>query len=165
MDRTKVIFPGQNLSDGYRDYPIIFLAGPMIDSPAWHEKAIDILQGYKSEKLFRIATPHEWISSPDGGRDHQIDWETEYISNAAKKGCLLFWFPLPEKKSERDYAQTSRVEIGIAMGEYKFKKFNLAVGIDPQFNGEYYIKYKLRDLGVPVLRTLEDTCRRALDLV
>ena len=91
MAERKIILPGNDLGIRYRDYPVIFLTGPIGNAPKWHRGAIDYLRSNKTEKLFCIASPHEMIDSPEGcGKDFQIDWEQEFIPQSRVKGVKFF---------------------------------------------------------------------------
>ena len=160
----RLILPSRHQASELGILPLIFLAGPIGDAPEWHNDAVNILQNLKSEKRFYIASPHEMMDSLEG-YDYQIDWELDHMQRAVDNGCLLFWFANQKTKSERAYAQTSRVEFGEALGGLKRKKFNISVGADYGFDGDYYIKYRLGKIGVPLLRSLEDTCRYAVDSI
>ena len=106
------------------------------------------------------------IDTPeDSPYDYQIDWEDFSMEKSTIDGCLLFWFPLAANLSKRAYAQTSRLELGIALKQYQTKKFNLVIGADYGFDGEYYLHYKMKKLGLHLFRTLEETCEAAVKLI
>src|ERR1035437_5973020 len=96
--------------------PLVFLAGPIQGAPLWQEDAI---------KILAQLNPELWVASPrrltpvvkSGFKGdkyaEQVDWETHHLRKAAKNGAVIFWLAAKtEDIPGREYAQTTRVELG-----------------------------------------------------
>lgn len=149
--------------------PIIFLAGPIQGAANWQEKAIFHLS---SAPFPYIANPRRNIKwrgefSP-AMYDEQVDWETHHLRLAAKQGVILFWLANEYKhRCERAYAQTTRFELGEWKIRHERDGVKLVVGIDDNFSGKRYIQRRFPNdcPDVPLCLTLEETCKRALELI
>ncbi|MBT3397718.1 hypothetical protein HOA55_02970 [archaeon] len=164
----KVILP-----PNYPNDPLIFLAGPIQGAPEWHDPAIRIIHAKDLE--INIASPSRSVSeeylnqnlAKFGNRfPEQVDWESKHLRQAADHGAILFW--MPKEKThfcERAYAQTTRFELGEWATKSKYGKCDLAVGIQPGFPGESYIRRRLHqdlpDLKIHI--TLRETCWDAIE--
>jgi len=156
--------------------PLIFLAGPIINAPHWHDEAIKFLFAQKSDIM--IASPRRELKDElvqyviSGENNHfprQRAWELYYLEHAAKKGCVLFWLP-GEEAHDRDkvYSAMTRVELGETMMVYKYDKHtNFCIGTDGKFPEFSPIKYDLSIFAPDkeIKTTLQDTCREALRIV
>lgn len=144
---------------------VIFLAGPIQGAIDWQSDAIKIIQG--KNKVVVVASPRRASFEKDFKYDEQVDWETHYLNEAAKKGVIMFWLA---KENEhipgRDYAQTSRFELAEWKVRHQLEGVKLVVGIDPGFSGERYIRKRLgQDCpDIEVQSSLESTCIKALEL-
>ncbi|MCP6719774.1 MAG: nucleoside 2-deoxyribosyltransferase domain-containing protein [Patescibacteria group bacterium] len=152
-----IITPPEFLHD--RNAAIIFLAGPIKETPLWREEAIRIIQS--KDKTLCIASPQrpgEIEEEFRGKKFHeQTRWELFYIKRALEKGVMLFWFP-----KEQPYIRNSGLELGIALAS----KGNMVVGIEPGFS-EVYLRMTIAETcpDVKVCSTLEETCVTAAQLL
>ena len=69
--------------------PLIFLAGPIQSALNWRLEAIEII--HKLAPEINIANPERDYLERDFDYGKQVDWETHYLKEAAKKGVILFW--------------------------------------------------------------------------
>jgi hypothetical protein len=166
----KVILP-----PNYRDYEgkLIFLAGPIQGAPPWHDPAINLIHARDLE--MNVASPSRCVGdeylqqnpAEFGNRfTEQVDWETEYLNRAAKDGTILFWMPKERTHfCERPYSQTTRQEWGEWTTKCKYEGHKIAIGIQPGFSGERYIRRRLsQDLpDLEIFTTLRETCWDAIE--
>ena len=99
--------------------------------------------------------------------NEQVDWETYQLRKAGKTGIIIFWLAKEnEHICERAYAQTSRFELGEWKTKHELQKTGLVVGIEPGFtNAKYIMRRFSQDCpDVPICSTLEDTCKKAVEL-
>ena len=137
----------------------IFLAGPIQGAPDWHSKAISIFQDYPISNL-TIACPK--VANWDNHTfTQQVDWESQFLASASRRGCIMFWLAKEETHNpDRAYAQTSRFELA----EWLTKSpHSVVVGIEAGFSGAKYLYYRIGDMGGTIYRTLEETCKAALN--
>lgn len=153
--------------DAYGDAPTIFLAGPIQGGPDWQSDAAAIIEAVDPGIL--IASPRRAIATrgdfDDAMYREQVSWEHRYLDRAAASGTILFWLAREaEHRCDRAYAQTTRLELGIALGWHRFEGSRVVVGVEEGFSNARYIRYTLasRYPGVPVLDDLEATCRAAV---
>ena len=145
--------------------PVIFLAGPIQGSIDWQSEAIKIIQA-KSQNVI-IASPRRAVFDKEFNYDEQVDWETHFLNEAAKRGVIMFWLA---KENEhipgRNYAQTSRFELGEWKAKHQLRGAELVVGIKPGFSGEKYIRKHLSQdcPEIEIQNSLEATCSKAVDL-
>ncbi len=161
------------------DQPLIFLAGPMKGAPLWQDDAIQYILSQRSDII--VASPRKGIRPAieqhifDGEHDYfsrTRAWERHYIELAAcgsQGGALLFWLPGEiEHHCDKSYGAMTRLELGQWMTRYnRDSSIRLCIGTDGHFSEFETIAYDL-SLDVPdkkVHRTLEETCRAALDLI
>ena len=176
-----VLRPPERHTRPLRQEPLIFLAGPIQGAPDWQATAIGWLQ--KHHPLLHIASPRSlmWETSlfPEERErlfDIQQEWEHDYIDYALDRGVVLFWLAKEAvHHCDRAYAQTSRFELGFALGNALvrqragFKRLapvRVAVGADKDFsNRNYLTKTMSKRFGLPMHATLEDTLEAAVDIV
>lgn len=151
---------------------VIFLAGPIQGAPLWQTDAINYFLNNQVDDDIIVASPRrnddaKKQSNFDFDYKGQVDWESEHLIHAAKKGVILFWLAKEiNHDCSRAYAQTSRFELA----EWAIKKsfsdeINLIVGIEPGFSGERYIRYRLHNHGIHFCTNLEETCAKTLSLI
>jgi len=162
----KIIFPPKyEKVEG----PLIFIAGPIQGAMNWQKLAIDIIRSMDSE--INIACPRRALDRERDKKfvyEEQVDWETHYLKAAGANGAVMFWQAKEFKHTcERAYAQTSRFEIGEWKTMHQWKRTKLVVGIEDGFTGARYMKRRLSQdcPDVPVLSNLEETCRKAVELL
>jgi hypothetical protein len=145
--------------------PVVFLAGPIQGAPDWQPRATEM---FASAPEIHIANPKR-VTRFEGEFGavqyaEQVDWETRWLQRAAREGVILFWLAKEQDQScERAYAQTTRFELGewsIARGA------RVAIGIEPGFTGEKYIRHRLGPwLAYGIRDTLEGTVALAERLI
>lgn len=143
--------------------PVIFLAGPIQGADDWQTEAMNYIKS-KNPNII-IASPRRDKFSRDFKYDEQVDWETHYLNEAAKKGGIIFWLAKEKEHIEgRDYAQTSRFELGEWKAKHEIYGVKLVIGIEPGFSGERYIRKRLSQdcPEIEIQDTLEATCQKAL---
>jgi hypothetical protein len=146
--------------------PLIFLAGPIQGAPDWHSMAIKIIQRENPE--IHIASPKGDYSKIKFVYEKQVDWETHYLRRAARNGVIMFWLAREvEHIPDRAYAQTSRFELGEWKVRAEKGEAKLVIGIEKGFSNERYIRRRfLQDMPeMSIYDNLEDTCKRAVELV
>lgn len=136
----------------YTDKKMVFLAGPIMGAEDWQSRAIADLADYD----IYLASPRKaW--QPGYNLDMQIDWESRHLARA---DIILFWLPLcKEKIPDRDYAQTTRFELGewLAKTQYNLSNKKVILGIEEGFYGRSYIVKRLENTAVQVYSTYEET--------
>lgn len=146
--------------------PLVFLAGPIQGAPRWQDSAIRIIR--LEDEGLHIANPRRGaFLDSDFVYNEQVDWETHYLRRAAEDGAILFWLAKEAEHScDRAYAQTAGFELGEWQNERKRSKAMVAVGIEPGFTNERYIRRRLSQghPGLPVYPTLEETCRKVIQM-
>lgn len=130
--------------------PLIFLAGPIQGAEHWQNKGRrDYLDG-------------EFVY------EAQVDWETRYLNEAAKKGLILFWLAKEaEHDNKRSYAQTSRFELAEWKVKHERDGVKLVLGIEDGFTGAQYIRHRFSQdcPEIPILDSLEKTCEKAVKML
>ncbi|MBT4376914.1 hypothetical protein HOD29_06075 [archaeon] len=139
---------------------VVFLAGPIQGAEDWQEKAIELIS--KQNPVLNIASPRGNYSNRSFDYNTQVDWETNYLNEAAKTGAIFFWLAKEKEHiCDRAFAQTTRFELSEWVTKYgQDKKLNLSIGIEPGFSGERYIRKRI-DQDYPEIKiysTLEDVC-------
>lgn len=144
--------------------PSIFLGGGITGAPDWQKEALELLKGTFAT-CFNPRRPEGFLP-PDHPNylqsySEQVDWEHKYLLQAE---VVLFWLP------KEANSITTRFEIGWFYGmnyaqTSKASRRSLAVGIEPGVNGDTYYRIVLPRVGIPVHSTLEETCKRACELV
>lgn len=149
------------------DGKVIFLAGPIQGGPNWQPEAGKLIHGYNPAIV--VASPRRDYEA-DGLEfvyERQVDWETYYLRAAGKMGVVLFWLANQTVATPgRSYAQTTRFELAEWKMMHQFQGAKLVVGIEPGFGNERYIRrrFALDAPDVPILSSLQETCRAAVDL-
>jgi hypothetical protein len=152
------------------DGPMIFLAGPIQGAYDWQKDAISLIHS---------DAPDVYVASPrrqsalrgdfkKGMFDEQVDWEIYHMRLAGENGVVLFWLTKEfEHICDRAYAQTSRFELAEWKARHEGNGAKMVVGIEEGFTGMRYIlrRFSQDCPDVPLLRTLEETCREAVKLI
>lgn len=150
--------------------PCIFLAGPIQGTDRWQDEAAKlILENDSNVNIFSPRRPPGQGKKESGGFNarkyaEQVDWETNYLNYSSTHGVILFWLAKEaEHNCTRAFAQTSRFELGEWKVKHEINGILLVVGIESGFTGDRYVKRRFgQDCpNVPVLSTLEETCRVA----
>jgi len=132
--------------------PMIFLAGPIVNSFDWQSYAIQIFTelNINDKKNFNIANPRLETNLFD--QLNQVNWESRFLKYAGNNGMILFWLSKRDDTppSNRSYARTSRFELAEWIVKSSFNDFkNIAIGMDERFDGMEYIKIRLNDYNYP----------------
>jgi len=145
---------------------VVFLAGPIQGAEDWHKVAREYLM--KNGEI-SVASPRGDYSARKFDYNVQVDWESFYLNRAAEKGVVLFWLAKEKEHTcKRSYAQTTRFELAEWVTKHKFKKkINIALGIEPGFTGERYIRKRVGEdcPEIKICSALEETCNSALELL
>lgn len=163
MDKGKIILPSDLVEVAG---PLIFLAGPIQGAKDWQSEAIKIIRGLNAE--IAIASPRREYLDGEFVYEKQVDWETKYLRKAAEDGVILFWLSKEFVHDQtRAYAQTSRFELAEWKVRHERDGAKLVVGIEDGFTGGRYIKRRFSQdcPDVSILNSLENTCRKAVELV
>lgn len=144
--------------------PLIFLAGPIQNAPDWQTQAIATINLMApSLSVANPRCPPPW----HGDFDLQVAWEHRHLERARLHGCVLFWLAKEESHDcARAYAQTTRFELGWHFWCHVRDGANLAIGIEPGFSNERYLRVTLA-MYAPTLvirNTLAATCADAAHL-
>ena len=164
----KVIEPGQH-TEITKETKVIFLAGPIQGADNWQAKVIEMFKTkFQEPNSVVIANPRSTIA-PNFWDDSIIDWETKYLNLASKTGVILFWMA-PEVKyyCDRSFAQTTRFEFAEWLTKAQYNEdIRLAVGIDPEYTGQRYIKHRMGDMTnmFPILTSLESTVEETIKII
>ncbi len=149
------------------DGRVIFLAGPIQGGPNWQSTAGRLIHGYNPKII--VASPRRDYEA-DGLEfvyERQVDWETHYLRAAGENGVVLFWLANQVQETPgRAYAQTTRFELAEWKMKHQFEGAKLVVGIEPGFGNERYIRRRFAQDApdVPILNSLEQSCRVAVEL-
>jgi len=146
--------------------PVVFLAGPIQGASDWQAEAVRLLGAIAPH--LNVANPRRDYLPGDFVYDAQVDWETRHLRRAAADGVILFWLAREAVHDcGRAYAQTTRFELAEWKVRHERDGVKLVVGIEDGFTGAKYIRRRLTQdcRRVPVCATLEETCRRAAELV
>jgi hypothetical protein len=146
--------------------PLLFLAGPIQGAPDWQTVAIKWFSNHAP--AIPVASPRRQYPPDEFDYVNQVNWETHHLCRAAENGVILFWLAREEVQIPgRVYAQTTRFELA----EWKVRQerdgLNLVIGIEEGFSGARYIRQRFSQdcPQVPILSSLAETCRAALDLI
>ncbi len=144
--------------------PLIFLAGPIQSATDWQARADALLRSWSADiNVANPRSPPPW----HGDYDRQTAWEHRYLERARTCGCVLFWLAKEDSHDcSRAYAQTTRFELGWHFWCHVRDGAPLAVGIEPGFSNERYIRLTLGMYApdIAVRSTLEETCLDAIRL-
>lgn len=122
----------------------VFLAGPIQGASEWQNTLPNI------PGVTYLSPRRDDYSNFDW--DEQVAWENTGLRVA---DVVLFW--IPEKVEEipgRDYAQTTRTEIG----EYLARGKKVIIGVHSGFSGRRYIATKSTQYGVKEIHDTLDGC-------
>jgi Nucleoside 2-deoxyribosyltransferase like len=151
------------------EVPVVFLAGPIQGAPLWQEDAAQLI--VRAHPDIVVASPRrlELVRGQFTDDDYaaQVDWETTYLRRAGEHGCVLFWLAAEDHVVPgRQYAQTTRFELGEWKQMAQRHQAQLALGIDPGFTNNRYISRRFgQDCPhIPIFETLEDVCAQAATL-
>jgi hypothetical protein len=147
------IRPPNQAADGHtKEWPHVFLAGPIQGAPDWQKEAVTAMHHRKVV----IANPRCRHRHDD--YNGQVDWELRNLQKASiNGGAVFFWLAKPDpdvvQPPGRAYAQTSRFELGEWVGRFaERREGNLVIGIEAGFTNERYIRRRLSQLYVcPVI--------------
>ena len=162
MNKEKVILPPNSIEV---EGPIIFLAGPIRGAQDWQGEAIKII--HRINPQISIASPRREYLDGEFVYERQVDWETKYLRRSAKNGVILFWLSKEfEHDHGRAYAQTSRFELAEWKMRHEHDGAKLVIGIEDGFTGARYIRRRFSQdcPNVLILNSLEDTCKKAVEL-
>lgn len=149
-NELSVICAGEPLPVGV---PTIFLAGPTPRSeavPSWRPEATFIIRGAAAPEL-RILVPERRNGWADVDKKEQYDWEHVALNHA---DVILFWIP---RNMVTMPALTTNVEWGAFQDSGK-----VVLGLPPEGERNFYIRYQANRRGIPVWTTLEETCEAAM---
>ncbi len=122
----------------------VFLAGPIQGAPEWQNTLPDI-------PGVTFLSPRR-DSYDNFNWDEQVAWETIGLKIS---DVILFWIPAKVEHIEgRDYAQTTRTEIG----EYLALGKKTIVGIHNEFPGRRYIAKKASQYKASDVHTSLEEC-------
>lgn len=141
----------------------VFLAGPIQGAVDWQSKATEIIRKLAPE--VNIANPRREYLDGEFVYAKQVDWETHNLQTAAKSGVILFWLAKEHTHNpERAYAQTTRFELAEWKVRHERDGIKLALGIEPGFSNERYIRRRFgQDCpSVHIQDSLRATCEEAV---
>lgn len=151
------------------DGPVVFLAGPTWCTPGtapWHERALELLG--RLDPALHVANPRRPLETEhdfdEAAYAEQVDWETAWLRRAGATGAVLFWLAREDHhRCHRPHAQTTRFELG-EWKEHARAGARLVLGIEDGFSGARYVRRRFAQEcpTVPILDTLEATCRAAV---
>lgn len=164
----------------------IFLAGPIMGAPDWQKQALTHITKFienvheDEEQDLVVYNPRRSGVFNKESFFEQIDWDTYHMNKA---DLILFWMPKEENHDcWRNYAQTTRHELGEWVTYYKNSKKlatvgqtlgfdtssnvgpKLAIGIQDGFTNKSYITYRLNTEcpELVISNDLRDNCENAL---
>ena len=155
MAKTNYLRSPERLGEK-KDKYCIFLAGPIQGAPNWRQDILDL--DWPSEVMF-LDPAQKGIT--DFNHQEQVDWETDYLNLADE---ILFWIPKEAEKIEgRDYAQTTRTELGEWLAKSSKCCKKLIIGIHSEFPGrQYFVERATRDYGISQIYDSFDSLMGAL---
>lgn len=120
------------------DTPLVFLAGPVQGALDWQTYCAQ--QILENDSTYAVASPRR--TSRDQlqfDADEQVAWEHSALERARSFGVLAFWLAAQNTSDtsypkNRAYAQTTRIELGKAIGWKQFQPdLPVIIGIDPLY--------------------------------
>lgn len=151
---------------------IIFLAGPIQGARDWqsdaYEKILELAIENNLEDRIIVANPRRIYMDDEFVYEKQVDWETEYLNKASKKGVILFWL---EKEQihycNRPFAQTTRFELAEWKVKHQLASAKIVVGIDEEFTNKRYIsrRFKQDCSDIKINNSLANTCKDAIRVI
>jgi hypothetical protein len=154
--------PNSLASDSDR---VIFLAGPVQGARDWQKLLCEMVLDKLPDAV--IATPRATgFDKSTFEYDAQVRWEQTMLRKAGfAGGVIVFWLEAQDHSIPyeigRAYAQTTRFEIGEAIGWRSLEdKVSIIIGIDPGYtpNGggsENYVRWLAHEYDIGVLDSLE----------
>ena len=140
---------------------VVFLGGPI--QGTWDWQALAASRLLEADSNLQIANPRRPRVGLGFNWKEQVDWESEHLALAARRGVVMFWLARElEHNPARAYAQTSRFELGEWSAKAAAGRAKLAVGVEAGFSGERYIRRRLGQAGLPVADSLDDVCAAAI---
>ena len=147
------------------DRPVIFLAGPVSGAPSWHRAAEEYVASTAFAGEVIVANPNTDMGSAEMTHAERTDWESGHLNLAGEQGAVMFWLPNQAEslKEGKDYAQTSRFEIGEWMVRAS-QGASVVLGIEEGFKDASYIRRRFSQNcpEVTIQETLNATCAEAL---
>jgi len=160
----RVLYPPSGLN---RALSSVFLAGPIQGAPEWQQYFIDkVKESYTDNTVIQILNPRRTeFNKEKFVYEQQVDWETNSLNSA---DIIVFWLCNEVEHIEgRDYAQTSRFEIGEWVAKIcecgSPKK--IIIGIEDGFKGDRYIKYRTSKFGIPIYNNLDDIINEVINSI
>ena len=151
---------------------IIFLAGPIQGARDWQSDAykyiLELAIENNLEDRIIIANPRRIYMDNEFVYEKQVDWETEYLNKASKKGVILFWLEKEEiHYCNRPFAQTTRFELAEWKVKHQFLDAKIVIGIDEEFTNRRYILRRFNQdcPDIKINNSLANTCKDAIRLV
>jgi hypothetical protein len=147
--------------------PAVFLAGPIQGAPDWQSQAARLIQELDPE--LHVCSPRRGEVGGDFDDEKhgvQVDWETEHLRRCAENGVILFWLPAQAYDVPgRQYAQTTRFELGNWEECARRREIKLVVGFGEGFSNARYLRRRLRQdcPQATVTRSLEELCVAAVE--
>lgn len=158
--------------NGLFDGPRCFLVGPVRSATDWQAEAALQLEALRPGLWVVSPRRPEQIDLQDKLDDEtyvaQVEWETDQLARTAEYGVILFWLAREhEHLCRRAFAQTARFELAEWVTRHKYEGTPIVIGIEAGFPGTLYIRHRVsRECPqIPILETLEDTCRAAARLL
>lgn len=135
-----------------KDSWYVFLAGPIQGAPEWQNEAPKLISHANCTFLSPRRDSYEGFNW-----EEQVAWETIGLKIS---DVILFWIPEAIEKIEgRDYAQTTRTELG----EYLALGKKVILGIHQDFPGRRYLATKAAQYGVNEVHTSLEECIKELE--
>ena len=151
--------------DIHDNKPSVFLAGPVQGASDWQTPLARQLLGARDDIV--VMSPRRTEDDQKKfDADEQKLWEFTTRDYTRQLGVTAFWWaaqaPSIPYKTGRAYAQTSRIELGEAIGWRTYDmSIPVVVGFDQNYEkmgggSESYIRSLCRDRGIIVVDTAED---------
>ena len=129
----------------------IFLAGPIQGAPEWQ-----FTLPTKNKNIIWLSPRRETYANFD--YYEQVTWETNLLRIC---DIILFWVPEEIQKIKgRDYAQTTRTELG----EYIARGKKIIIGMNNNFKGKTYITTKCNQYGIKNIHNNLQDCIKEIEL-
>ncbi len=147
--------------------PLVFLAGPVQGAPDWQTPFAEATLASNPDTA--VASPRR--TAEDQARfdaDEQVKWEHRSLDRARRFGVLAFWLAAQELDDEtypagRAYAQTTRIELGKALGWKHYQPdLPVVIGFDPEYTmrgggSESYIRREAKLAGIAIYNSASET--------
>ncbi len=147
----KIVLPKDHVGlSEYGDFPIFFLAGPVLGGGDWQYEMCGEIRSQLGERDFLVAIPQRYgqnhflrnfrVSGKTGVYERQLDWERHYLHLAGTHGCIIFWLPEESVEHPRNdglpYAMDTRGELGEWRGQLMYNHFlRIVIGGEKNFPG------------------------------